>query len=348
MKLTVVEGLPYQVGIAAFDELGADFASNYRAEDEYDVESLYDIILQDGRITDPLVLNIRPNTTEPIIVRGNRRYKVGQKMKVQDAKSFTDIFGQVPVHVYEGLTPIEESELRLDHTGRKSLTKWGIFLAMEDHFLKGRSETDIATSMNPIFKADTSKRPKLLAEAEAETDFQARRQKLKQCWRQRTQTASYVTIFPQKVRDAYELYLRGKVIVKGTPKINSTRIGELYSAREKDKVQNHHVPTKTNPGPLFEEVWKGFIKADGSPKPQTASKKSSKDIEAMHDRCESAIGREAFAMANNKGGDTFQRLDHAAYLSEVVREGDKALWAKVVKVADTLIQKGKAETDKAK
>ena len=345
MKLTVVEGLPYQVGIAAFDELAVDFAANYRAEDEYDVESLYDIILQDGRITDPLVLNIRPGTTEATVVRGNRRVKVGQKMKVQDTQSFTDIFGSVPVHVYDGLTPIEESELRLDHTGRKALTKWGIFLAMEDHFLKGRSETDIATSMNPIFKADSSKRPKLLAEAEAETDFNARRQKLKQCWRQRTQDANYVTMFPEQVRNAYELYLRGKVIPKGIPKINSLRIRELYTAREKDK-KDGHVPTKVNPGPSFKETWESFIKADKAPKVQKAAKKSTKDVEAMRDRAESAVAREAFKMANNEGGDSFAQLDHAAYLAEIVRKGDKPLWAKVAKSAEALIQKGK-ETDKA-
>lgn len=140
-KSHVLKNLP-------IESLVSDTAINYRLEWNYDIGSLIPLILQAGRVNNPLIVEMRPNGTA-LVLQGNRRLRAllaihaDPEIDAALKKSLT----KVPCLVYDGLSDEERTDLILDHGGVRGLNREETVLAVWRQMAMFRTEARIGETL---------------------------------------------------------------------------------------------------------------------------------------------------------------------------------------------------------
>lgn len=160
----------------SIDTLKVDFGTNVRLQQNYDIPSMKQAIMDVGRITDPI--HIRADGT---VLRGNRRTLAGQELLADPScpQDLAAALKKVSVVVHD-VVPGSQEELAivLDHGSQKGLNKTEVLLAvwrLDKQFL---SESQIINAMY-FALAEYTRNPKKAQEAAAIANLRDRQEYLR-------------------------------------------------------------------------------------------------------------------------------------------------------------------------
>lgn len=155
------------------EDLLVDFDLNIRQRDNYDLATLEEQVRDAGRIIKPMIVKPDESGKKFIVLQGNRRTLVGQKLFKDKTSSqeLVENLKKTDVIVYSDLSPTEELAMIMDHSGEKAISRTEVVISawrLSKSFL---SEGEIAKMMYYPLAKFTGNEKKLL---EVPTESSAR------------------------------------------------------------------------------------------------------------------------------------------------------------------------------
>ena len=358
------------------------FGENFRFHNGYKTEGLRSDIAERGLQESLMVWDKGEDKME--ILRGNRRGKSILELKEISPAQFDKWFADgVDCIVVRDVTPDEALILKVDEGTKLTLNNpYEVQLAANMLFQAGFKEADVAITLADLIdrvspmSAEVSRELSALrikrdeAATRGLTDYvktvDAEIRKLFGTYRHGfCQGLNNTYRCPTKVHYAKYFHACGERHPedKSTdflPKLTTASITKLWKAHTKDLeiIEIGQMVSKYNKrvtGPNFNSEWSKLVvkqqEADGKDKPTNPKAMSAKDI--MLEVTGGKFKSDAVQLACKwHAGDKevigdLTKADEYAYLAALVREGDKDLWKKVVKVATTLEAKMAAEAVEA-
>lgn len=247
------------------NELKVDTGLNYR--DDYDIASLQDDVIRQGRILEPLHVELETKR----VLRGNRRTLTAQKLynDPTTAPELRAALEKLEVIFYSELTDSEREELVLDHGSQKSLTRTEIVKAVWRLAMKMYSEREIIGLLYQRLAEFTGNKDK--AQQVSRMTDKGARDKFLAKWLHGT-VGNYLLPAARMGENVKEQLLLTERNREGTLtdeeeksllwSTNRDRIGDLNTAKNEDGAAWE--PTKG--GPKFNAQIEAFIKEDADKK----------------------------------------------------------------------------------
>lgn len=335
--------------------------------------------IEERDLKNPLMV-WQPNGNDKFeIVQGHRRFMSLETIKTRNPKRFDELFGNgVPCLVVSDVTPEEVFDLKVDHGTEESLKDpFEIQLCANLLFSIGKTEKQVIIQLTPLvdrvipMKAKTKAELKKLREDKAKYEAEGDKRKVDAVTKEiDDKIFEYRRGYVQGLHDAARcpdcvmaaLYLKAAgekpdgYENEDLPKLTNSNVKALWAAHKEDMSELENGKprwSKSRPGPLFRAKWKALCestkkdpkKAKAKPKSLPASEILSEVTEGI---VQSALG---VALCNLHAGnkayaERVPELDKASHYTDLVREHDPKLWAKVVKSAED-IEEIQREEDKA-
>lgn len=344
--LAAIQSAPIEVVTVA--DLDLDRKKNYRDDNEYDGDTLAQDMRENGQ-QEP-ILTVREGKKLRII-RGYRRafqFQLAAERNLHfDAGPHANKpMGQaVEVKILPPLDPAVRSDLHMDHSQRRTLSKVGLFRAVEESLDNGKTERAIVVKLadlfNTFWQPDVTKvRPVTEDNGNSLLEFH----------RGTIQGIRAVWAAPTLVRDAYYDVMRG---VRKWPTLGETKSLSKVYTEEKDKASIGAGITRDKPGPIFLAKWKALqekhakdIEKGKTTRAQTMMTNSG--VQALASSRESMVLRlDCHVILKTASEETNALLD--AFMTKVesgFTSEQKAQFASILAGAD-LPEEPKAETPAA-
>jgi len=334
-----------KIKFVAFEAIKA--VRNVRVESLLDIPSLMESIKDIGLETRLVVHELPDGINE--VLRGHRRLRAIGMLKDTYPERFNELFAKgVECEVYKGLTLEEVAMMKIDHGNIKQLrNRMEVYNCIEMLFDAGLKERAVVVKVQPLLDSVFPVPAARLREIEALPE-DSRAQELVKLRHGVMQGLGNIYKAPYIVKAAYALQETGEKPegFEGDflPKLTTGNITKLKQASDKDfehrDKAGHKVYDQKNTGPEFKAAWKAICdKQQEAAAEPTAPRPKAMSAKGMLEEEKNWLSFGFVALTKHHGGDAditgtvLGICDEMLFLAELVAEGDKALWDKVISKA---------------